>query len=101
LQGTILDFDLESEQEEIVPERAEIDLDFLKKLYKDQLEEDLEKKIKKANNSIKKWSQTREELNSSITVNNSKSTGKLKTKEEATKELEKKIKKKRSTDFRF
>lgn len=79
LQGTILDFDLKKKQEEIFPEKMEIDLDFLKKLYKNQLREDLQKKIDRGNNLLNKWSQTREDVKPSIAVKNHKSTGKLKT----------------------
>lgn len=55
IQGTILNFNLDEYQEDIVPDEKEINLDSLKKMLQNQAEIDLQKKINKGNNLIDKW----------------------------------------------
>lgn len=92
LKGTILDFNLDEEQKEIVPEETEIDPEVLKQSFKDQLEQGLQKKIDKGNNLIQKWvkqlENTTEGVKRSIAVEQKKV--------QPNKGLEKKITKKKT-----
>lgn len=101
VQDTVLHFNFEEPEKDLGSEKKEIDQDSIKKRFKDELEEDLDKKIARGNNLIKKWvkeSQTKREeveLSLSIVVEQKKSTGEFKKKQQKIKLLEKKIKTKK------